>query len=283
MAAMPGIAPTVPKPSAIVDHRSSARLDDVVATQTGLTRSQARGLIMAGRVHIDGEPRTKPGASVRAGADVHVVEPPRYVSRGGEKLAGALAAFGVDPAGRAALDVGASTGGFTDALLAHGARSVVALDVGYGQLAWKLREDPRVTVVERTNFRHVPDDAFPEGFDLIVIDASFISLRTIVARALGYLRAGGTIVALVKPQFEAGRERIGSGGVVRDPAVHRAILREVRDAIEALGAHAVDVCRSPLVGPAGNVEFFYRIERSGNAVDDARIEAVAAAASDGNA
>ncbi len=280
---MPGIAPTVPKPSAIVVNRSSARLDDVVATQTGLTRSQARGLIMAGRVHVDGEPRTKPGASVRAGAAVHVVESPRFVSRGGEKLAGALAAFGVDPAGRAALDVGASTGGFTDALLAHGARSVVALDVGYGQLAWKLREDPRVTVVERTNFRHLPDDAYPEGFDLIVIDASFISLRTIVARALGYLRAGGTIVALVKPQFEAGRERIGSGGVVRDPAVHRAILREVRDAIEALGAHAVDLCRSPLVGPAGNVEFFYRIERAGEAVDDARIEAVAAAAAEGTA
>jgi 23S rRNA (cytidine1920-2'-O)/16S rRNA (cytidine1409-2'-O)-methyltransferase len=267
----------------IVVHRSSARLDDVVATQTGLTRSQARGLIMAGRVHVDGEARTKPGASVRAGAAVHVVEPPRYVSRGGEKLAGALAAFAIDPAGCAALDVGASTGGFTDALLAHGARSVLALDVGYGQLAWKLREDARVTVVERTNFRLLPDDAYPAGFDLIVIDASFISLRTIVARALGYLRAGGTIVALVKPQFEAGRERIGSGGVVRDPAVHRAVLREVRDAIEALGAHAVEVARSPLVGPAGNVEFFYRIERSGTPVDDARIEAIVRDAREGDA
>ena len=228
---------------------------------------------MAGRVHVDGEPRTKPGASVRAGAAVHVVEPPRYVSRGGEKLAGALAAFAIDPAGAEALDVGASTGGFTDALLAHGARSVVALDVGYGQLAWKLREDPRVSVVERANFRLLPDDAYSAGFDLIVIDASFISLRTIVARALGYLREGGTIVALVKPQFEAGRERIGSGGVVRDPAVHRAILRELRDALETLGAHAVDVCRSPLVGPAGNVEFFYRIERAGSGLSDARIDA----------
>jgi 23S rRNA (cytidine1920-2'-O)/16S rRNA (cytidine1409-2'-O)-methyltransferase len=280
---MPGIAPTLPKPSAIVVVRSSARLDDVVATQTGLTRSQARGLIMAGRVHVDGQPRTKPGASVRAGADVHVVEPPRYVSRGGEKLEGALEAFGIDPAGCDALDVGASTGGFTDALLARGARSIVALDVGYGQLAWKLREDDRVTVVERTNFRLVPDDAYPAGFDLIVIDASFISLRTIVGRALGFLRDDGTIVALVKPQFEAGRDRIGSGGVVRDPAVHRAVLREVRDAIETLGAHAVDVCRSPLVGPAGNVEFFYRIERAGSGVDDARIEAAVGAAVEGNA
>ena len=253
--------------------RSGARLDDVVATQTGLTRSQARGLILAGRVRVDGEPRTKPGAAVRAGAAVAVVTPPRYVSRGGEKLEGAFAAFALDPAGREALDVGASTGGFTDALLAHDTRSVVALDVGYGQLAWKLREDPRVTVIERTNFRLVPDDAFPAGFDLIVIDASFISLRTIVARAVTFLREPGTIVALVKPQFEAGRERLGSGGVVRDPAVHRMILRETRDALESLGVHAVDVCRSPLRGPAGNVEFFFRLERSGTAIDDARIDA----------
>ncbi len=220
---------------------------------------------------------------MRAGADVLVVEPPRYVSRGGEKLDGALAAFGVDPRGMTALDVGASTGGFTDALLAHGAAAVVALDVGYGQLAWKLRKDPRVTVVERTNFRLLPDDAYPEGFDLIVIDASFISLRTIVARALAYLRPAGTIVALVKPQFEAGRERIGSGGVVRDRAVHAAILREVRDALDALGARATDVCRSPLVGPAGNVEFFYRIERTGSSVDDARIAAIAGLDVEGNA
>jgi len=279
---MPGIAVIAPKPSATVTPRSGSRLDDVVATQNGLTRSQARGLILAGRVRVDGEPRTKPGANVRSGAEVAVETPPRFVSRGGEKLEGALAAFGIDPAGREALDVGASTGGFTDALLARGARSVVALDVGYGQLAWKLRSDERVTVVERTNFRLLTDDAYPAGFDLIVIDASFISLRTIVARAVGYLRPGGTIVALVKPQFEAGRERIGSGGVVRDPAVHAAILREVRDALVPLGVRAVDVCRSPLVGPAGNVEFFYRIERDGPPVDDARIDAVAAPLDEGN-
>jgi 23S rRNA (cytidine1920-2'-O)/16S rRNA (cytidine1409-2'-O)-methyltransferase len=256
----------------------SRRLDDVVAAQAELTRSQARGMILAGRVRIDGEPRTKPGQSVRAGAEVVVDIPARYVSRGGEKLEGALAAFAFDPAGLDVLDVGASTGGFTDALLAHGARSIVALDVGYGQLAWKLRQDPRVTTVERTNFRLLADDAFPEGFDLIVIDASFISLRTIVARALAYLRAGGTIVALVKPQFEAGRERLGGGGVVRDPAVHAAILREVRDALEALRVHAIDACASPLRGPAGNVEFFYRIAREGTPVDDGRIDALVAEA-----
>jgi len=264
--------------AATTKPRSSRRLDDVVAAQAELTRSQARGMILAGRVRVDGEPRTKPGQTVRAGAEVIVDVPARYVSRGGEKLEGALAAFAFDPAGLDALDVGASTGGFTDALLAHGARSVVALDVGYGQLAWKLRQDPRVSVVERTNFRLLSDDAFAEGFDLIVIDASFISLRTIVARAVTYLRQDGTIVALVKPQFEAGRERIGGGGVVRDPAVHAAILREVRTALEALGVHAIDACVSPLRGPAGNVEFFYRIARAGAPLDDARIDALVAQA-----
>jgi 23S rRNA (cytidine1920-2'-O)/16S rRNA (cytidine1409-2'-O)-methyltransferase len=235
-------------------------------------------MILAGRVRVDGEPRTKPGQSVRAGAEVVVDTPARYVSRGGDKLAGALAAFDFDPSGMDALDVGASTGGFTDVLLERGARSVVALDVGYGQLAWKLRQDPRVSVIERTNFRLLGDDAFPAGFDAIVIDASFISLRTIVARATAYLRPGGTIVALVKPQFEAGRDRLGGRGVVRDPAVHAAILREVRAALEALGLHAVDACVSPLRGPAGNVEFFYRIERDGVPVDDARIDALVAEA-----
>jgi 23S rRNA (cytidine1920-2'-O)/16S rRNA (cytidine1409-2'-O)-methyltransferase len=258
--------------------RSSRRLDDVVADQADLTRSQARGLILAGRVRVGGEPRTKAGAMVPAGAEVVVDLPSRYVSRGGEKLEGALTAFAFDPAGCEALDIGASTGGFTDALLAHAAASVVALDVGYGQLAWKLREDPRVTVIERTNFRLLADDAFPDGFDLIVIDASFISLRTIVARAVAYMRPHATIIALVKPQFEAGRERLGSGGVVRDPAVHAAILREVRDSIEPLGVHAIAACSSPLRGPAGNVEFFYRIARDGERVDDARIETLVAEA-----
>ena len=254
------------------------RLDDAVVAQTGLSRSQARGLIIAGRVRVDGEPRTKPGANVRAGAAVEVERPARFVSRGGEKLAGALEAFAIDPTGLDVLDVGASTGGFTDAVLAAGARSVVALDVGYGQLAWKLRGDPRVTVVERTNFRTLSDDAFPAGFDLVVVDTSFISLRTIVARALGYLRPGGTIAGLVKPQFEAGRERLGGGGVVRDPAVHRAVLHELRAAFAELGTVVVDACVSPLRGPAGNVEFFYRIERGGTPIDDARIDALVARA-----
>jgi 23S rRNA (cytidine1920-2'-O)/16S rRNA (cytidine1409-2'-O)-methyltransferase len=244
----------------------------MVAAMTGLTRSQARALILAGKVRVDDARGDKPGTFVREGGRVTVDEPPRYVSRGGEKLEGALRAFGLDVTGLEALDVGASTGGFTDALLQHGARHVTALDVGYGQLAWRVRQDPRVTIVERTNFRTLPDDAFPERFDLIVVDASFISLRTIVARAVVYLREGGTIVALVKPQFEAGRERIGGGGVVRDPAVHGSVLREVRDAVRATGVRAVRAAVSPLKGPAGNVEFFYELRREGTEIDDACID-----------
>jgi 23S rRNA (cytidine1920-2'-O)/16S rRNA (cytidine1409-2'-O)-methyltransferase len=254
------------------------RLDAMVAATTGLTRSQARALILAGKVRVDDAPATKPGGNVREGAAVTVEETPRYVSRGGEKLEGALRAFGFDVAGLDVLDVGASTGGFTDALLQHRARHVTALDVGYGQLAWRVRQDPRVTVVERTNFRTLPNDAFPGGFDLIVVDASFISLRTIVARAVAYLRETGAIVALVKPQFEAGRERIGGGGVVRDATVHVAVLREVRDAMHAHGVRAVRAAVSPLKGPAGNSEFFYELRRDGEEVDDARIDALVAQA-----
>jgi 23S rRNA (cytidine1920-2'-O)/16S rRNA (cytidine1409-2'-O)-methyltransferase len=250
------------------------RLDAMVAATTGLTRLQARALILAGRVRVDDAPVTKPGGNVRAGAAVTVEESPRYVSRGGEKLEGALRAFAIDVTGLDVLDVGASTGGFTDALLQHGAAHVTALDVGYGQLAWRVRQDPRVTVVDRTNFRTLADDAFPAGFDLIVVDASFISLRTIVGRAVAYLRENGAIVALVKPQFEAGRERIGGGGVVRDPAVHSAVLREVRDAVRARGVRVVRAAVSPLKGPAGNVEFFYELHRDGEEVDDARLDAL---------
>jgi 23S rRNA (cytidine1920-2'-O)/16S rRNA (cytidine1409-2'-O)-methyltransferase len=251
------------------------RLDETVADMTSLTRSQARALILAGKVRVDDAPATKPGASVREGAHIVVTESPRYVGRGGEKLERALRAFALDVSGLDALDVGASTGGFTDALLQHGARHVTALDVGYGQIAWKLRGDPRVTVIERTNFRTLPDDAFRGGFDLIVIDASFISLRTIVARAVGYLRDRGAIVALVKPQFEAGRERVDRG-VVRDAAVHAAVLREVRDAVRALGLRAVRAAVSPLRGPAGNAEFFYELRRDGGDVTDADIDALVA-------
>ena len=253
------------------------RLDEAVAARSGITRSQARGLILAGRVRIDGAPVTKAGANVRDGCVLEIERPQQFVSRGGEKLDHALDAFGIDPAGADALDIGASTGGFTDCLLSRGAAHVTAVDVGYGQLAWKLRNDPRVTVMERTNFRHVADGAFGREFDLIVIDTSFISLRTIVDRARAFLKPGAVIVALVKPQFEAGRERLGSGGVVRDPEVHRAVLREVRDAMETMGLHAVALTASPLLGPAGNREFLMAIRREGDPVDDAAIDAVVSA------
>jgi 23S rRNA (cytidine1920-2'-O)/16S rRNA (cytidine1409-2'-O)-methyltransferase len=255
----------------------SRRLDAVVAERTGLSRAQARGLILAGRVHVDGSPHQKPGSSVRPTANVIVEEPPRYVSRGGEKLEAALAAFAVDVRGALALDVGASTGGFTDALLAHGASHVVALDVGYGQIAWKLRNDPRVEVIERTNVRLLPLDSFTDPFDLIVVDTSFISLRSVLPRVLPLLHPQGAIVALVKPQFEVGRENVGRG-VVHEPALHRTVLRELRDALAGEGARAVGVTYSPLRGPAGNIEFFFLLRAQGALVEDAELDRAVAVA-----
>ena len=253
------------------------RLDETVAERAGVTRSRARSLIMAGRVRLDGRPATKPGSPVAAGAVVDVERPRPYVSRGGEKLEAALAAFELDVRGLRTLDVGASTGGFTDCLLAHGAAHVTALDVGRGQIAQSLRDDPRVEVIERSNFRLLEDDAFAQPFELIVIDASFISVVTLIARARAYLMPGGTIVALVKPQFEAGRERLSSGGVVRDDATRFEILREVRDAIVPLGLVPAGVLRSPLIGPAGNVEAFLLLRATGTPVDDAALRAASEA------
>jgi 23S rRNA (cytidine1920-2'-O)/16S rRNA (cytidine1409-2'-O)-methyltransferase len=244
------------------------RLDDAVARHAGVTRSRARSLIIAGRVRVDGRAVTKPGTNVPAASAIDVERPRPFVSRGGEKLEAALTDFTLDVHGARALDVGASTGGFTDCLLARGASFVCALDVGYGQLAVTLRDDPRVRVIERCNFRLLPDDAFGAEFDVIVIDASFISVVTLVARARAFLAPGGSIVALVKPQFEAGRERLGRGGVVRDPNVHRAILRETCAALAALGLRIRGLTRSPITGPAGNVEFFVLAAPEGSDLPD---------------
>jgi 23S rRNA (cytidine1920-2'-O)/16S rRNA (cytidine1409-2'-O)-methyltransferase len=252
------------------------RLDAAVADREGITRSQARSLIMEGRVSVEDVVVTKAGQSVHADARIELEHPRKFVSRGGEKLEHALHVFGLDVRGTRALDVGASTGGFTDCLLQRGAAHVTALDVGYGQLDWRLRNDPRVRVMERVNFRRLPSDAFPDGFDLIVADASFISLRTILTRAVGYLRDEGAIVALVKPQFEAGRERVEAGGVVRDPGIHREVLRGLRDASGSLGLVPVALTASPLLGPAGNREFLMELRRTGRPFDDARLEAVLA-------
>lgn len=255
----------------------SLRLDDAVSAAAGVTKSRARSLIIAGRVRVDGRPSTKPGTSVPPRAVLDVERPRPYVSRGGEKLEAALAAFALDVRGVRALDIGASTGGFTDCLLAHGAAHVTALDVGYGQLATTLRDDERVRVLERTNFRLVAPDALGAAFDAIVIDTSFISVVTIVDRARAFLVPGGAIVALVKPQFEAGRKRLARGGVVRDSAVHRAILEEARAAISGLGIVPVALTYSPLRGPAGNVEFFMLLRSAGVPFDDAAIDAALAA------
>ncbi len=250
------------------------RLDAAVADRGGMTRSQARSLIMEGRVTVEGVVATKAGQSVVPDARIEIEQPRRFVSRGGEKLDRALNVFDIDVRGARALDVGASTGGFTDCLLQRGAASVTAVDVGYGQLDWRLRNDPRVRVMERINFRRLPDDAFPEAFDIIGVDTSFISLRTILARAVTYLSADGVVVALVKPQFEAGRERVGSGGVVRDRETHRQVLEELRAAAGSLAIVAVALAASPLLGPAGNREFLLELRREGEPFDDARLQAV---------
>jgi 23S rRNA (cytidine1920-2'-O)/16S rRNA (cytidine1409-2'-O)-methyltransferase len=225
---------------------------DVLLVERGLaeSRAQAQALVLAGLV----PGHDKAGAQVDEDAPLEVERPPRFVSRGGEKLAHALDALGVDPAGRDALDVGASTGGFTDVLLQRGAARVIALDVGYGQLHPRLREDPRVTVLERTNAREVRE--LPYAPDLIVADVSFISVRKALPPVLALARRGWEAVILVKPQFEAGRADVGRGGVVRDPATHARVLRDVAEAALAWPAQTVGAVDSGLPGPKGNREFF---------------------------
>ena len=235
--------------------------------------------IAAGRVRVGGSPAQAPARLVGAGEPIQVTgDPPRFVSRGGEKLAAALERFSVPVEERRALDAGASTGGFTDCLLQAGAAHVVAVDVGRGQLAWSLRGDPRVTVLERTNVRALEPDAVGGAVDLTVADLSFISLVTVAPALARCTRPDGDLVLLVKPQFEAGRARIGKGGIVRDPEVHRAVLREVRDGLRAAGLFVTDVMASPLRGADGNVEFLVRCDTNGPAVDDDRLDASVPAA-----
>jgi 23S rRNA (cytidine1920-2'-O)/16S rRNA (cytidine1409-2'-O)-methyltransferase len=226
------------------------------------SRHQARGLIAAGRVTVGGAPALKPARLVRADEALLVAgERSRYVSRGGEKLAGALERFPVPVAGVRVLDAGASTGGFTDCLLQHGARQVVAVDVGYGQLHERLRGDPRVVVVERTNVRDLAPGDLGEAFDVVVADLSFISLRLVVPTLVGLARPGAMLVLLVKPQFEAGRAEASRGrGVIRDPEVWRTVLERTRDAIHASGAAIMDGMVSPVPGAQGNVEFLLHCE-----------------------
>jgi 23S rRNA (cytidine1920-2'-O)/16S rRNA (cytidine1409-2'-O)-methyltransferase len=228
---------------------------DLLLVARGLveSRSKARRLIMAGEVWLGDRVLDKPGMQVPRDAEVTVRQRPRYVGRGGLKLEAALKAFDVPVEGIVAADVGASTGGFTDCLLQHGAARVYAIDVGRGQLAWTLRNDPRVTVMERTNARYLK--ALPEPIALATVDVSFISLRLVLPSIIGWLAPDGHVVALIKPQFEVGRCQVGKGGVVRDVAAHRHALRRVLDWSVERGLFLRGLIPSPLVGPAGNVEF----------------------------
>lgn len=230
------------------------RLDQLlVRRELAESRAQAQRLIRAGEVRVAGQVVDKPGTLMPLDAPISLAERPRFVGRGGEKLDAALSRFALDVAGLVVADVGASTGGFTDCLLQRGARRVYAIDVGYGQLDWGLRNDPRVVVMERTNARHL--DRLPEPVDLTTIDVSFISLGLILPRVVGWLGVGGQVVALIKPQFEAGRHEVGRGGVVRDPVVHRRVLERVVETAEGLGFGLQGLTASPLLGPAGNREF----------------------------
>lgn len=220
------------------------------------SRSDAREAIEAGRVRVAGGVAAKASSLVAPDDAVAIEGEARpYVSRGGLKLVAALDAFGVDPDGRAALDAGASTGGFTDVLLQRGAARVTAVDVGYGQLAWSLRNDPRVTVLERFNVRDLKPEHLPAPPALVVADLSFISLTKVLASLVEVADEGADLVVLVKPQFEAGRADVGSGGVVREPSVWARVIREVADAVRTAGAGPLGVIPSPVRGPAGNVEF----------------------------
>jgi 23S rRNA (cytidine1920-2'-O)/16S rRNA (cytidine1409-2'-O)-methyltransferase len=245
------------------------RRADVALVEAGLfaSREQARAAVLAGRVRIAGEPVTKAGAQVTEDVTFEVEPMPDFVSRGGRKLAGALDVFGVDVTGLNAVDVGASTGGFTDCLLQRGAATVTAVDVGYGQLAWKLREDPRVRVVERTNIRHVDGDLPGSPFDVAVIDVSFVGLAKVLPAVAGVLTADAFVVALVKPQFEAGKGRVGKRGVVRDASIHSDVLRTVVDAARDLGWCVRGLTWSPIAGPEGNIEFWMWLARSGAPAD----------------
>lgn len=228
---------------------------DVLVHQLGLapSREQARRMIMAGEVRVNGQVADKPGTRVSPTSEITVEAGPPYVSRGGYKLEKALDEFGISPAGCVVADVGASTGGFTDLWLQRGAVRVYAIDVGYGQLAWTLRQDPRVVVMERTNARHL--EALPEPIQLASADVSFISLSLILPRIYDWLVEEGQAVALIKPQFEAGAEHVGKGGVVRSRQTHLDVLERVLTNATGGGWHLRGLTRSPIKGPAGNIEF----------------------------
>lgn len=243
---------------------AKVRLDALLVAR-GLTesRAKAQALIMAGDVFVGGHPISKAGQLCAMDSEVTIREQPRYVGRGGLKLEAALDAFGIGVAGVRALDIGASTGGFTDCLLQRGAAEVVALDVGHDQIHWRLRNDPRVRVVEGTNARLVEPGQFGDLFDIVVMDVSFISQRLIWPRIREQLRDGGVAISLIKPQFEAGAKEVGRGGVVRDAAVRERVVADIRDFAERVVGFKVDgVIESPVEGREGNVEYLLCARKS---------------------
>ena len=246
--------------------KSSAKIRlDQLLVERGLaeSRQKAQALVLAGYVRVAGQIKDKPGQSVAGDCQLELLERMPYVSRGGVKLAAALDHFSIDPAGSVCLDVGASTGGFTDCLLQHGAARVWAVDVGHGQLDWTLRKDSRVVVQEGVNARYLNPDDYPERFDLATCDASFISATLLLPAIVPLLRGNGRMVILVKPQFEASRDEVGRGGIVRDPEVHRSACERVRAAAEALGFRG-GVIESPILGAEGNREFLLHAQRRAN-------------------
>jgi len=243
---------------------------DVALVERGLveSRAKAQALIMAGVVFSNENKITKAGLQIKAEQPLEVRgKDHNWVSRGGLKLEKGLKEFGVEPAGYHAIDVGASTGGFTDVLLQNGAVHVYAVDVGRGQLAWKLRGDDRVTVLEKTNARYLTAEEIPTPVDIVVCDASFISLKTVLPAAMGFVKPGGKLVALIKPQFEVGKDNVGKGGVVRDPALHKAVCDDITDWLNGCeGWHACGLTESPIKGPEGNIEFLIYGEKSGQKI-----------------
>ncbi len=242
------------------------RLDlRLVETARVNSRQRARAMIMAGKVFVNGQRIDKPGYMVSSKDLIECkAEDIPYVSRGGLKLEAALHHFGLDVTAATCLDVGASTGGFTDCLLQHGAKRVYAVDVGYGQLAWKIRQDPRVIVIERSNVRHMAAEAIPERVDLITIDVSFISLKIVVPAVKQFMKTEASILALIKPQFEVGKGQVGKGGVIRDSQMHQQVIQALSDFFHTQQLKARPVYPSPLLGPKGNREFFVLLKLADN-------------------
>lgn len=251
------------------------RLDQLVF-ERGLTesRERARTSIMSGVVYVNGQKADKPGMAVDPAAEIELRgDALPFVSRGGYKLDKALKVFPVDPVGKICIDCGASTGGFTDVLLQHGAAKVYSVDVGYGQLAWKLRNDPRVVNLERTNLRYVNREQIPEPLDLAVMDVSFISIRLVLPAVQKLLKPDADYICLIKPQFEAGREEVGKKGVVRDPAVHERVVNGILEFAPTLGFTVMGLDYSPIKGPEGNIEFICHLK---NGINDAAAPDVSA-------